>query len=228
MFLKLRSHHIKIVLWILIIVIVPAFVLWGTSSLKNRKQSAIASIEGEQITTPEFREYLNMARLFLLLNASPEANITYNDIERTAFELIVLLWKADKEDIRVSDAKLADYIIKNFSFKSKFDQNRYEAFIKNISQKYNLGLTPRAFEENIRRFIRIRKLFERYVDSDVSQEELRDLYNQQNQTAKISYIFIPYKKFRINAEVTLDKAREFYEKNKSLFREKEKIKIKYL
>jgi peptidyl-prolyl cis-trans isomerase D len=213
-------------MWGLAIIIIPAFALWGgISFLQEKQQNVVAKINGQAITQEEFKYYVTMAQLYFAFLDMPdkEKRVSKEDVLQTSLDYLLLLWKADKENIRVSDNEVIETIkkIKNFSQDGKFDKEHYLRFLK------YMRIEPRAFEEYIRNFLKIDKLYQKHIKINLSDAEAKKLYKKDTQTARINYIFIPYDKFKEQIKVTQDEIKDFYEKNKSYFRQEPKIKIKY-
>ncbi|MCK5289055.1 MAG: SurA N-terminal domain-containing protein, partial [Candidatus Omnitrophica bacterium] len=219
----------KKILWGMIAVIVPAFVLWGgASALKDRKKGVIGYIDGKKITELTYNEHLKMARTILLLTSNNESKIERKDVESSAIDFMTLLWKADKEKIEVDDKEVILYVKKIFFPEGKFDKTMYEINLKSLSQRFNLGISVRDFEEYIRNFLKINKLFSLNTNSEVTEEELKKMYFSNTQKAKISYLGIPYKNFEKKDDISLEEITEFYEKNNDLFKVEQKINIRYI
>lgn len=226
---KIRDKHMKKVLWGLIAVIVPAFVLIGGSSvLRNRRKGIVGYINGKKITEEKYNYHLKMARTILLLNSNDYSKISKKNIESSAIDFLVLLWKADKEKIVVDDKEVVNFVKVRFFPEGKFDKKIYLTYIKSLSNRFNLGVSIRNFEEYIRQFLKIKKLFSLNLNIDVSDEEVKKTYIRDTQKAKIAYIGIPYKKFETKDTLTSAQIYEFYEKNKNLFRVGPKVNLIYV
>lgn len=222
---KFRAHHKK-VLWVLAIVIIPAFVLWGgLAFLKEKNQNIVAKVGGRTITINDMRYYATMAQLSLALAgvSEKEKKITNQDIIQTAFDYILLLWKANKDRVRVSDSEVIASIkqMKFFLRDGKFEAEYYKHMLR------QMRMEPQTFEEYIRNFLKIEKLYKKYIQINPSPSDVRKLYRKDNQRAKISYISIPYDKLKEGIKIPENELEKFYQKNKSLFKEEPKIKIKY-
>lgn len=213
---KLRDRHIKKILWALVLIIVPSFILWGGSSfLRKKKTDTLGKIGKREITMSSFDYYLKMARLHsLLLPQNEEKNkFTNQEIVAKGWEYFLLLWKAKKEKITVSDQEVVETIKKMLFHNEKFNKDDYLRLIGR-----GLRIQPRVFEEYIRDFVKIDKLLKKYVEAETSDEEIKELYEKDTQKAKISYIFVPYEKFNNEISITPLEVSEFYDKNKSLFK----------
>jgi len=211
---------------------VPAFVFWGSSFLRRRQkngQNIVGKIANHNITYSQFLEYRTMAQisLQLLLGEDFYRKLSFKDrnkeIERRAWEYALLLWKAKKEKIKVSDKEVAEEIKKRFFPKGKFDKRLYFIFVRRI-----LRIEPYIFERYLRKIIKAEKVLNKYLKVEVSDQEVKETYKKYNEKAKIAYIPIPYKKFDAEIKLKEEEIKNFYEKNKELFKEGAKAKIKYI
>jgi uncharacterized protein YcfL len=223
---KFRTHQKKI-LWVLAIIIIPAFVLWG--SLKDQSEEAIIKIAGRRISLAQFRQYADIAEIYYAFFSNTENNkkITSQDKQLKAIEYLLLIWKADKEGIQVSDEEIVGAIknIKFFSPEGKFNEFAYEHFLKRIQRQMNIS--PRFFEECVRNILRVKKLQDKYIKVEITPREIKVLYKKDNQKAKIAYIFVPYDKFKDGITVTGQEIEEYYNRHKEDLKEEATVKIKY-
>ncbi|MEI8350534.1 MAG: SurA N-terminal domain-containing protein [Candidatus Omnitrophota bacterium] len=224
---KFRTQHIKKIIWGLVIVIVPAFVLWGAISyIKERKDQTIGKIAGRPITMTDFSYYINMAKLYFSFVPMPDKSkkITTQDILFKAKQYMLLLWKARREKISVSDKEVVDMIkkIKVFARDGTFDVGYYNRFLR-----YN-RIDARTFEEYIRDSLIVDKLYDTLIKTTVNIRDSKRLYRRETQQAKISYLYFPYDKFKLTTPASAQELENFYQKEKNLFREEPKVKIKYV
>jgi len=220
MLAKFKARHIKRILGVLVIIIIPAFILWGSLVyLSSQKREILGKIENHTIRRNEFFPYIEMARLHLLLTVGRDFG--YPQIEAQAWRLYLLLWKAKKEKITVSDEEVIKRIEEIFGSEN-FNQERYFRFLR-----YRLRVDPRKFEEYVRRMLMIEKLWDKLIKIKVKEEEVLDLYKKENRKAKISFIFIPYDKFK-KQDVKEEELKAYYQKNKFLFKQEPKVKIRYI
>lgn len=229
MLTSFRTKHMKKTLWFLAIVISIVFITSGASGLlRGRKKEFIATINGRKISTSTLHHYHKMAQLYLITHSQEDRNFKQQDIENLGVDFLLLNLRAKKEKIQVTDKEVVEYVMTNFFPGGKFNQTDYTNFVNFISNRYNLGLTVRSFEEYIREFIKIDKLFAKHINAETTDEEARDLYIKETQKAKIDYLFIPYKKFKGDTKISQNEIEEFYENNKNLFQQEAKVNMRYV
>ncbi len=225
---KFRTHHIKTVLWILLIVIVPSFVFWGISSfIRERRQNAVIIIGKHPLNSAELRKYLIMANIYYQIMMGENFYRSPNRqqlLESKAFQYILLLKKAKEDKIRANDEEVIDFIKKALSINGKFDNEYYKRYVQG---KWNL--TPHAFEEYIRDMLTADKVLDKYTKNvKVDEKEIKELYKQDNEKIKVSYLYIPYKDFIKETSVTEEEIKDYYYKHKNEFTTEPEIRIKYL
>jgi len=193
--------------------------------MKEKNQNVVAKVGGRSITVEDMRYYVTMAQLSFALLDIPEKEkkITKQDVIQTALDDILLLWKANKDRIKVSDSEVIASIkqIKFFLKDGKFEVESYRRLLR------QMRMEPQIFEEYIRNFLKIEKLYKKYIRINPSESDVKKLYRKDTQKAKISYIFIPYDKLKEGIKIPENELEKFYQKNKSIFKEEPKIKIKY-
>ncbi|MCK4520143.1 MAG: peptidylprolyl isomerase [Candidatus Omnitrophica bacterium] len=227
----IRGKHAKKILWIVAIAIIVVFVLSGAQSfLRQKRAPVIAEIGNQKIPITNFTYYIELARLDFILYSnlrSESKAITPEEIMEKAKVYFSLLWKAKEKKIKVNDKEIIEWVNRNFTRGGKFDEASYTRYINHISRAFNISLTPRSFEEYIREFIVMDKLWKEVIHATITDEEVRRLHEIDTQEAKIAYLFIPYQKFRVDIGISPKEIEEYYKNNKSLFKREAKINIKY-
>lgn len=224
--LKVFRHKnvTKIVLWGILILILPAFVMWGagssgSSDKKGPKYTGL--IEGKKISFEDFAQSIISIRCQIILNyfnntKALEALLNNKPfLGKLAWDRLIMLKKAQMAKIKVPDREVVNFISTHplFLRDGKFEERAYEYFLKN-----SLGLYPRNFEELVRENLMIQKLTE-IISKDVkiTDEEVAQSYEKLNSKYKISYIFVSFASLADKASISDDEAKAFYEKNKQEF-----------
>ncbi len=188
----------KAVLWALLILILPAFVLWGSGSLgKNDKNGPTYAglIDGRKVSFDDFGSSISAVRSQVMLNYfnnQKELGLLLKNnslIGKLAWDRLIMLHEVKAARLKVPDNDVVTAIGSHpiFMRNGRFDDRIYEYFLKN-----SLGLYPRDFEEIVRENIMIQRLTEGIAkDVKVSDEEILRDYERGNARFKISYILFP-------------------------------------
>lgn len=219
--LKIFRHKIvaKFIFWALVILILPAFVLWGTGSLSRSGPSFVGKIGGQKVTFDDFLTALTGVRAQIVLNYFDNQKMlesllkNKSFIGRLAWDRLILIHEARKNKIKIPDSEVVNYI-KNtnpiFRRNGEFDEMVYEYILRN-----NLGLDPRTFEEIVRQNLAMQRLNDDVAkDVTVSDEEVIENYKKDNARFKISYIYFSGIDFSDKAKVDEKTAREYYDLHK--------------
>lgn len=186
----------KVVLWGLLILILPAFVLWGTGSgrggSKNSGPAFVGMIDGKKVTFNDFAESIASIRCQVILNYFNQPQVMDAFLNSKAFlgklawDRLLMVREARKENIKISNAEVINFIRSHplFIRGGSFDDRIYSYVLKN-----NMGLEPRAFEELTRESLKIQKLNDWLTkDVKVSDEEIAEAYGKTNNKLQISYL----------------------------------------
>lgn len=228
MFTKLRQKDIKKVLWVLVIVIVPAFVFWGAAGFfKDKDEKSPVIIFGEKIPTDEFNRFLKNLQVLFYLNFGNEAvqNISPEQWKNIAWQNLLLVKKAQKENIKSTDKETLEMLkqLPLLKRNGKFSKERYLNTFKKIKA------TPGEFEKFLKNQVKMEKIKDRiFSDIKVTDEEIKQQYKNENEEVKIKYLPVKYQEIKKDINPSDEQLQEYYTKNKKAFRRPEKIKISYI
>ncbi len=155
----------KITWWIVLIIIIFSFVIWGSqsrsSNARARQQTAVAMLENKPIEHDEFAEAYGCTHLGLVLQYNREINVTPQIDEvmhKQAWQRIAVLHEAQKLGISASEDEIAQMEQQLPLFRSKegqFSMQAYEQFVSQVLPR--LGFTKHGFDEFIRQEIIMEK-----------------------------------------------------------------------
>ena len=219
------------VLVLLLILIIPAFVLWGAGSVTRGSQ--LIGIIGKEKIYPDdlvkslqgiktqllFVYYGNFAALRQILQNRQLMNVM-------AWERLVMLEGARRGKMNIGNEAVLAFISQHplFQRDGAFDPQVYKYVLQN-----NLGITPREFEELVRENMKIQFFRQGLLkDVDVTDEELLEVYNMANDKVRVSYILIEKDDFADEVTVLSEEARAYYEENAQQFIEPEKAEVEYI
>ncbi len=197
--LKILRHKnvSKIVLWGILILILPAFVIWGAGSLDKGTQNGpkfVGTIEGKKISFDDFASAVLSVRTQIFLNYFNNDKIlsellkNQSLIGKIAWDRLIMLKEAKRLKIKATNDEIIAYVRSHplFLRSGKFDDQLYNYILRN-----NLGLDPRTFEEIVRENIAMQKMNQSLTkDITVSDDELDVFYKADTGKFKISYAVI--------------------------------------
>ncbi|MFH0764763.1 MAG: SurA N-terminal domain-containing protein [Candidatus Omnitrophota bacterium] len=177
----------KFVLWGTLILILPAFVIWGAGSIGKSKEKGptyAGLIDGKKISFDDFAGSLGAVRCQIFLNYFSQPQVLDAIMKnkefsgKLAWDMLVMSREAKKRKIKVSDAEVITFIQGHplFSRGGKFDDRIYEYILRN-----NLSVYPRSFEEIVRNNLAVQKMNNTLTkDIKVTDEEILDRYKIDN------------------------------------------------
>ncbi|MBU1657155.1 MAG: peptidylprolyl isomerase [Candidatus Omnitrophica bacterium] len=217
-------------LYAILILIIPAFVLWGAGSISKRP-GIIGTIGKQKIRENDFVKSLSGVKIQLLLtyaNYDVFRNILRNRplMNRMAWDRLVFLNSSRTNEHKVTNRDVLSYLSQHplFQKNGAFDQWTYYYIIRNT-----LGMEPRNFEELVRENLEVNAVQNLlYRKINIPDEELKEYYHTLNDKYDISYILIDKEQFTASAEPSEEEASEYYETNLLKFQIPAKIDIEYI
>lgn len=211
----------KIILWGLLILILPAFVMWGNASISRSKEKGpryAGFIDNKKVSFEELDSALAGVRSQIILNYFNQPKILeafFSNkplLAKIAWDRLIMISEAKKLKLKITDKDVIKFIQTHplFSRSGRFDDKFYAYILRN-----NIGLEPRAFEEMVRENISMQKLAGVLAgDLKVSDEEVADEYKKEYGKLKIEYLFIEPKGFLGKVKIEEADVKDFYEKNR--------------
>jgi peptidyl-prolyl cis-trans isomerase D len=151
------------------------------------------------------------------------------DLKNSALEAIIqkklLLLEAEKQNIHISDAELADRIMSNPNFQKddQFSRSIYERFLT-----YN-RMSAQDFEKNQRQLLLMEKV-EGFIkdNTHVSDAEVEEALKKENRKIKIKYAEFPKDYYQSQITPTDEQLQQYYEAHKREFEVPVQIKVQYV
>lgn len=215
----------------LLIIIIPAFVLWGAGSISERPRP-IGTIETNKILPQDFGESIQGMRIQLLLTYFGDydkfENITGNRpvLNRLAWERLIFLHEAVKGKIKVADKDVISFLSSHplFSRDGYFNKETYEHIIKNA-----LRIEPREFEELVRQNLKVKTFLDAlYREIVVDEDEIVLYYRKLNDKVNISFFLVDKDSFKSESGVSEDDIKKYYSENIQEFNIPAKTVIEYI
>lgn len=166
----------KFILWVILILILPAFLLWGTEALTRSRKgpSFVGLIDSKKVSFNALYESTMAVRCQIILNYGNQPDMVRKLIEdrpamaKLGWERLIMLDAVKKGKIGIPDGEVANYIRSHpfFARNGRFDEKLYGYLLQ-----YNVGLTPRAFEEFIRENLSIIRFQEGMIKDIAGTDE---------------------------------------------------------
>jgi hypothetical protein len=178
----------KMVLWGTLILILPAFVIWGAGSIGKSKEKGpkyVGIIDGKKVSFDDFASSLTTVRTQIFMNYFPQPKVMQSIFDnkelmgKLAWVVLVMSREAANKKIKISDAEVISFIRSHplFLRGGKFDDRIHEYILRN-----NLGVYPRNFEEITRDNLIIQKMSHILTkDITVTDEEVLSAYKKENE-----------------------------------------------
>lgn len=221
-FLRKRKN-MKRIMWALAILIIPAFVIWGTGSATKNKTGRpeyAGKLYNKKISYEEYYDMFNVVRDYVLKNVG--GNIPEEFIGQMAWMRIILLEEAKRQKIKVKDSEVIEKIMGFLVFQRNglFDKKLYASM---------LGDNARGFEERLRDDIAISNLKDKITAAlSISDEETGEDYKKRFEKIKSSYILLPFNKYEKDVQYQESDLLTFYNTHKESFRKPAEVNVKYL
>lgn len=228
-FLRHKKTAKKI--WIgLALIIVPAFVLWGSGSLIRSKQEETYAgiLFGKKISLLEFRDAYNAERASALIQFGDKLSEIESQLnfEASAWERLALLYEAERRKLRATDKEVVHFLqsLPFFQQDGKFDNQVYNQIVQ-----YVFRTQPRVFEEQARQNIILSKLYKQVTDPiTVTDEEVKKEYGLVNEEFSISYIAAQLDDFTKDVTPLEENIKDYFAKNPLSFKQPVSFNLDYI
>ncbi len=212
----------KIILWGLVIIIVPAFVLWGGASSSRSKDKGpgyVGFVNNRKVSFDELSNALSGVRSQIILNYFNQPKVldallsNKPILAKLAWDRILMMEEVKKAGIKVSDKEVIEALKSHplFIRNGVFDDKFYAYMLRN-----NIGLEPRAFEEIVRQNLALQRLSASFSkDIKLTDDDILSDYKKEFAKIKISYILLEPKNYLDKINIDEIAAKDFYDKNKN-------------
>jgi len=212
----------RLILWGLLILILPAFVMWGSASMSRSKDKGpnhVGTINNKKVSFEQLYAALSGVRTQVILNCFNQPEVldallsNRPMLAKLAWDRLLLLEEAKKIRIKASDKEVVKAIRNHplFIRNGVFDERFYAYMLHN-----NIGMEPRAFEEIVRDNLIVQKLSS-YLTKNVgiTDDDLFSGYKKEFGKIKIAYVLLETKDYYDEVKVDENAVKEFYEKHKN-------------
>lgn len=225
-----KKGIIKTLIWIVAILIILSFGLFGTAYLVqdyNRKKYA-GEIFDRKIPIEVFQKHFQTVNVNSLIQYGDKYYDVrqYLNLPGQTWDRLILLREADKQNIQVSDQDVIQAIEQYPFFRKndQFDESLYQKIVTNVFKT-----TPRAFEEGMRDSLRVSKMFDDlFRDIKVSDEDVFDAFKRKQEKIQVSYLMLGPADFKDTVSVSDENVTAFFNEKKLDFILPESIDVEYV
>jgi peptidyl-prolyl cis-trans isomerase D len=221
------SWMIKVILFAIVIV----FVFWGVGSFTSRQATKIATVNDEVISVVDYRRvYNNLIEQYRQQfgNSLNEEMIEMLQLKRQALDQLIdralLLQEAQKLNLRVSDAEVAEAVMNTevFHTNGSFDGRRYRRILAQVH------LTPEEFEADQKKVLLGEKLTRIIMNAaKVPDAEVRQWYDWQNTSVNVDYVFFQADNY-MDINPSDEKVREYFAAHKENYKTDPMVATRYV
>lgn len=227
----LRNKKIAKKIWIILaVIIMPAFILWGSGSLIRSKQQPafIGRIFGKKVTFLEYKDALDAVKNQTIIQFGEDffEKEKQLNLEPLVWHRLILLAEAKKRKVKVSDKEVVE-LIQSYPFfqrKDRFDKALYYQLLE-----YVFRTPARVFEEQTRQNLMLAKLYD-VVTRDVrlTEEEIKEAYRKENEQVSIYYIASLSSDFDKEITVKEEDLKDYYTQNSFEFKQPLSFNMEYV
>lgn len=218
----------KKILWSLAIIIIPAFVLWGSGSLirGKGKPNFAGRVFGKKISFLDYEDAFLAVRNQAILQYGEDLKKIekYLGLHQKTWDRLILLYEADRIKIKNREVVTTIGQMPIFQEDGKFNQKIYDYVLR-----YIFKISARTFEEGLRDSLKISKLYEQITaDVSVDEQELEGEYRKENEQVKVAYIAILPEEYKENINIKDEEIKDYFQDNKGHFLRPVSVNIEYL
>ncbi|MCK9555357.1 peptidyl-prolyl cis-trans isomerase [bacterium] len=244
MLIKIHKYSKAIFIAILILII-PAFIFWGSGGAERAKGPVAGYIFEKPVSSAVFSSSLRGAGVWKIIELceyynvrNPEAILANkwiidnilsqeNALRQAAWDRLILEKEASNIGLSVSDREIEAWISSFPLFQSngKFEESKFDTVLSTIF----FGILPGDFLEELKKSLLSIKII-RLIRSTavVTENEVKDYFLRENEKRDVSFIAFDYKDFVNEVSYSVKEMEDFYNANKNLLKIPEKVKIDYI
>jgi peptidyl-prolyl cis-trans isomerase D len=228
----IRERSQGMIAWIIIILIIIPFALWGIDQFRSGdKIEFAAKVNGEPVMMADFsrafdrvkQQYQqNFGEMYSSLVKEDQLRQQVLDdlVQRSAVDQ-----EAAHEGFAVSDEQLMQVIQgqKVFQEKGMFSLSRYEEVLKNNAY------SKERFEQSQRQFM-LRSQFEGIASASeiIGASEVSALAGLESQQREIGYLRVDYRPYLTSVKVSDEQVKAYYDANTDKFKASEQVALDYV
>jgi hypothetical protein len=226
-----RKDISKRIFYVLAAIVIPAFVVWGSSSVlsKEKTPNYAGLMNGKKVSFEDFRKayfaWKTQLRLQYGDKAEEVANNYLNPVQAT-WDRLIFLQEANRRGFRASDQEVLA-MITSYPFlqrNGQFDRQSYFLFLK-----YSLGISGHIFEEQLRENLAMGRVFDQETKNiSAEDEEVRREYEKLNMATRVRYVAFLHNAYKDSILVTDEDIKNFYDKSREKLQIPPQINVAYV
>lgn len=214
--------NIKGIYWVVAVMVIISFVLWGTRMAPQRGLKYAGKVFGKKVSVKDFRRQYRVAHQLALQMEAQGRSVTAEDVDNIAWQRVVELREAESLGITVPRARVEEQIRLMFSPEGTFDESLYREFL------YRRDLREEDYVASLRDEIKVGQLERLVLNSVVvSPWETQERFDYENEERKIGYHMVEFAPLLPAFEVT-DFGEAYYRSHRGEFRESRNVAVQYV
>jgi len=218
----------KTILWIIAIVIILSFGIFGTAYRYDTANSA-GSIYNHNVNSKDFQQayFDTRDQAIMLYGDEFFKNGNKLNLEQETWDRLILLTEAQKRNITVSDQEVVSFIasVPFFQRSGQFDQMIYENIVRNPSV---FDRSTQEFEKGVRKQLMIKKLLGAVApEIELTDARLKQEYQKRNEKITLQYVLFNASDIGKKSTASEDEIKKFYDQHKDQFLLPPSIVLKY-
>lgn len=227
MLLAIRDRATGVIAWIIVILLIIPFALWGLHEYYGGGQEPdIAEVNDVPIPRTAFLAEVDQTKRTLPNppEGEEELRLRREVLDRLISQEVLIQAVADA-GMRVGDAQVAAYIrsMGPFQRDGQFDQELYERVLSSNR------LSPQGFEAQQAREMVARQLLAGLSASALaSEQQLKSYLRLRDRTLDVAYTVMPLAPFAERVKVSDAEVREYYQNHDERFMIPEAVRLNYV
>lgn len=228
--LKLIRDNAKgVVAWIIVIIIIIPFALWGVNEyFEGGGDVVVAKIGERDVSLSEYQNLYQrevMARRQALGRFDPDDAGVRRDVIERLVNTEVVTQAAHDAGFRVADARLGQRIhaMREFQSDGRFDPALYERLLQAS------GMSKGQFEEGMRNDLLMEQLIRGVADTAfLTERDIDALLRLTEQRRHFAHLVLPAADYAAGVQIDEVRIAEYYEQNRAQFAVPERVVAQYL
>ena len=244
MLIKMHKYSKYILIGILVLII-PAFVLWGGGGGGSPEGLIRGFIFGKPVNSDEYSSSLRGAATWIIIRLCLSYKVqNYETIlankqvldsilsqesalRKEAWDRLLFEREAGDMGMLVSDKEVEKWIARFplFQASGRFDEDKFNTVLRSLF----FNITQSGFIKELKRSLLIEKL-QNLITTNimVTGTEAEEYYIKENEKRDISFLSFPYRNYLDKVSCAGEEIAQYYKNNKERFRVDEKVKADYI